>query len=359
MIIDGEDVCHCCTTIDGVTCTGAGNGGEGLGLQAVRVAAIDDVNLANELEAGDTIDGVTLVAGDLVLLPDQTSPDENGIYAAVASGAASRASGWNTSDDYLYGRRVAVRQGSYYGASLWELRTQAPTLETDRIDFLRVDRMGDTPTQRINIVSDFCTTAAVWSLGGAGGGSCTTVSTHATGGLHQGEILLEVNDPGSFAFARQRPPHGSWFITDDGPALFQAIIYLEDLPTASEDFEFRVGVIDSDSGPPTDGWYFQLEQSGGAAQWACMTSLGSVRSRFTASATPIANTWVHLEARQNQGASQIDYWIDRVYQGNLTTNIPTTGLSQNKHQMTKILGSGTVQIYSDGYQFLKDGRPIK
>lgn len=67
--------------------------------QSVRVASTAPVAIASALEAGDVIDGVTLVAGDRVLLKDQTSASENGIYVAVASGAASRSSDANGTVD--------------------------------------------------------------------------------------------------------------------------------------------------------------------------------------------------------------------------------------------------------------------
>ena len=67
--------------------------------QSVRVATISPINLAEDLEAGDLIDGVTLVAGDRVLVKNQSTAIENGIYVAVASGAASRSSDANGTAD--------------------------------------------------------------------------------------------------------------------------------------------------------------------------------------------------------------------------------------------------------------------
>jgi len=67
--------------------------------QSVRLASTANVAIANGLEAGDTIDGVVLVAGDRVLLKNQTTASENGIYVAVASGAASRSSDANGTAD--------------------------------------------------------------------------------------------------------------------------------------------------------------------------------------------------------------------------------------------------------------------
>ena len=67
--------------------------------QSVRAATVGAINISADLEAGDLIDGVTLVAGDRVLVKDQSTATENGIYVAVASGAASRSSDANGTAD--------------------------------------------------------------------------------------------------------------------------------------------------------------------------------------------------------------------------------------------------------------------
>jgi len=70
-----------------------------------------NVNISNGLEAGDTIDGVTLVAGDRVLLKDQTDATENGLYLSVSSGAASRDPEHDSISE-LSGGMVVVNQGT-------------------------------------------------------------------------------------------------------------------------------------------------------------------------------------------------------------------------------------------------------
>ena len=73
---------------------------QGLDVKAsVRVATTAAINLSTDLQAGDVIDGVTLIAGDRVLVKNQTTASENGIYVAVASGAASRSSDANGTAD--------------------------------------------------------------------------------------------------------------------------------------------------------------------------------------------------------------------------------------------------------------------
>ena len=74
-------------------------------------ATTANVNLSNGLEAGDSIDGVTLVAGDRVLVKDQSTASENGLYLAVSSGAASRDPEHDSIAE-LSGGMVVVNQGT-------------------------------------------------------------------------------------------------------------------------------------------------------------------------------------------------------------------------------------------------------
>ena len=67
--------------------------------QSVRVATTAAINLSSDLNNGDTIDGVTLVTGDRVLVKNQGTASENGIYVATATGVASRSSDANGTAD--------------------------------------------------------------------------------------------------------------------------------------------------------------------------------------------------------------------------------------------------------------------
>jgi len=74
-------------------------------------ASTANVTISSALEAGDAIDGITLVAGDRVLLKNQSTATENGLYLAVSSGAASRDPEHDTIAE-LSGGMVVVNQGS-------------------------------------------------------------------------------------------------------------------------------------------------------------------------------------------------------------------------------------------------------
>jgi hypothetical protein len=76
-----------------------------------EAATTANINLTTDLENGDTLDGVTLVTGDRVLVKDQTDATENGLYIVVASGAASRDPEHDTIAE-LSGGMVVVNQGT-------------------------------------------------------------------------------------------------------------------------------------------------------------------------------------------------------------------------------------------------------
>jgi len=111
--------------------------------QSVRVASVAPVAIASALEAGDIIDGVTLVAGDRVLLKDQSTASENGIYVAVASGAASRATDADSSAEVTTGMFTFVSEGNTNADSGWVLTTNDTiTLGTTGLTFVQFSGAG-------------------------------------------------------------------------------------------------------------------------------------------------------------------------------------------------------------------------
>lgn len=53
----------------------------------VRAATTANITISTALNNGDTLDGVTLATGDLVLVKDQSAPEQNGVYVVGATPA--------------------------------------------------------------------------------------------------------------------------------------------------------------------------------------------------------------------------------------------------------------------------------
>ena len=114
----------------------------------VRVATTANINLSTDLENGDTLDGITLVTGNKVLVKNQTSASANGIYDVVASGAATRNTDYDTIAE-LAGQIVVVQEGTTNGDDLYLCTTDtSASLGVSDITFTKVfPSSGGTVTQ--------------------------------------------------------------------------------------------------------------------------------------------------------------------------------------------------------------------
>lgn len=110
---------------------------------AVRVATTAAGTLASSFENGDTVDGVTLATGDRILVKNQASPSENGIYTVNASGAPTRATDADASAEVTSGIAVWVSEGTTNGETGWVLATDDPiTLGTTALTFIQFSGAG-------------------------------------------------------------------------------------------------------------------------------------------------------------------------------------------------------------------------
>jgi hypothetical protein len=114
---------------------------EGLSVRAAcRAATTASITLSGL----QTIDGVVLAAGDRVLVKDQASASQNGIYA-VASGAWSRATDADDSADVTSGMFTFVEEGTANSNAGYVLATANPiTLGTTALTFSKFSSAGDT-----------------------------------------------------------------------------------------------------------------------------------------------------------------------------------------------------------------------
>jgi hypothetical protein len=103
---------------------------------SARVATTQNGDLATAFANGQTVDGIVLSTGDRILIKDQTSGAENGIYIVNASGAPSRAIDANTAAHMVPGLMVYVREGAVNGKGTWKLTTTGTiTLGTTPLTF--------------------------------------------------------------------------------------------------------------------------------------------------------------------------------------------------------------------------------
>lgn len=150
------------------------------------VRAMTTVN--HSLSGLAAIDGVTPVANDRVLVAQQTTASQNGVYVA-ASGAWTRAADLDTSAE-LHNAVVAVKEGTTGAGTTWVQQTANPVVGTSAITFASLG--GRAPQMLVFTASSSFVKANYPGLvgvkvtivagGGGGGGAAATGATSASAG---------------------------------------------------------------------------------------------------------------------------------------------------------------------------------
>lgn len=106
--------------------------GQGAFWTTVRVASESNITLSGL----QTIDGVTLLSGDRVLVTGQTDATENGIYAAAA-GAWTRSSDADEASEFIVNKTVYTSEGTTNAGNVYAYGgPEDPTLGTSELSFL-------------------------------------------------------------------------------------------------------------------------------------------------------------------------------------------------------------------------------
>lgn len=224
-----------------------------LGMKApVRVATTANITLSGL----QTIDGVTLVEDDRVLVKNQSTASENGIYIAT-TGSWSRAADFNGARDCVRGTRIPVAEGSTYEGKVFYVTTANPiTIGTTSLAFSADDVAAFDSISPLTTVGDVI-------YGGASGTGTRLAGNTAT----QKKALIQAGD-GSSSTA----PAWEQISYDD----------LTDKPTFLEDItgESLLDLGDV-SGSPANGTQYALTYSSvGGGNFTLSTITGGAGSDF-------------------------------------------------------------------------------
>ena len=110
---------------------------------SVKAATTANVTLASDLENGDILDGVTLATGDRVLVKDQSTGSENGIYVVKVSGAPDRSTDADAGAEVTANFAVFVEQGTVNSDSGFTLTNNGTvTVGTTALVFTQFTGLG-------------------------------------------------------------------------------------------------------------------------------------------------------------------------------------------------------------------------
>jgi hypothetical protein len=110
---------------------------------SVRAATTTNGTLSTAYANTSVIDGVTLATGDRILIKNQTTGSENGIYVVNASGAPTRATDSDTGTEVAGGLAVFVEEGTTLADTGWVLTNNGTTtIGTTALTFTQFSGTG-------------------------------------------------------------------------------------------------------------------------------------------------------------------------------------------------------------------------
>jgi hypothetical protein len=110
---------------------------------SVRAATTADITLASALENGDVLDGVTLATGNRVLVKNQSTGSENGIYVVKVSGAPDRSTDADIDAELTSNFAVFVEEGTLNADQGYVLTNDgAITVGTTALTFTQFTGLG-------------------------------------------------------------------------------------------------------------------------------------------------------------------------------------------------------------------------
>ena len=139
----------------------------------VEAATTANLTLSSDLQNGDTVDGVTLATGDEVLVKNQSTDSQNGIYTVVSSGTASRSTEYDAIAE-ISGQIVVVNQGTTNDNTMWMCTTNtSATLGSDSVSFTKItpQNVGDVTLTGSQTLTNKTLTAPVLSGSSSSAGS--------------------------------------------------------------------------------------------------------------------------------------------------------------------------------------------
>lgn len=174
----------------------------------------------------------------------------------------------------------------------------------------------------LNAITDSAFTNTANAGGGAGQGF-----TFVTTGLGAGQVGVGSLDLGTGTTARSTIHKGGLSVFFGGGVhVFETYIYIPVLSTVTDEYILYTGFADvSGSGDMNDGAYFKYDRLTSVNWQMCTANGGAGNRTATASSTAVAaTTWTKLRIEVNAAGTRVDYFINDVNIGNVTTNIPTT-----------------------------------
>ena len=185
-----------------------------------------------------------------------------------------------------------------------------------------------------------------WDVVTSGGALVDTDAT-VVAPDHPGVVQFQVSSNGQSANLGLGG-NGYFFGTTD--VEFKASINIDTLATITQDYVFRIGFGDTTNGTDyLDGVYFEYNRSA-SLNWRGRTANNGARTSVIGSVV-VATGWARLRFLYRGSAGAVDFYVNDIFIGTISTNIPQTVTRVTDGCMTlvKTLGNTNRIVYVDYY----------
>lgn len=130
-------------------------------------------------------------------------------------------------------------------------------------------------------------------------------------------------------------------------------VNMNQLSNGTERYITRIGLITAAyNANPTSGIFFRYSDNVNSGFYECVCRNGGSETVISTTVAPaISTNWDKLEWRINAGGTSVEFFINNVSQGSLTTNIPTTTYLLIWFVLHKVIGSASQLMDIDYYYF--------
>ena len=327
------------------------------------VATTVNITLSGE----QTIDGV-LTSGSRVLVKNQSTTSQNGIYVSAA-GAWARADDANLAAE-LEGAAVGVTSGTTNKNTVWIQTTSGITLGTSAIGWQQIGYGAVDVIQETDINSevfnsqffDFEVSSTIsghtFGTFNDGGGLGGTPS-NSTFGINSTDKALGVfqcgtstSTAGGSSIARGLSITFGFGYT----ITLEFRIAMSGLSDGTDTFKIFAGFNDLTNNDGVDGAYFRYTHGTNGGRWEAVTRSNSVETAEDTGVLAEAGVFHVFKIVANAAGDQVDFYIDGVKTNDITTNVINDAARQTNATwaIKKTAGSTERFLYMDYAKYITE-----
>jgi hypothetical protein len=190
-----------------------------------------------------------------------------------------------------------------------------------------------------------------WAELSSGGGSSGTLDSGPPDNTSSGVVTLAC---GTTNTGRQtiESNNGINRILAGGNQTIEWRVQVSALSTSAQRYTIYAGLRDGNAaGDAANSICFKYSDNLNSGQWLGQTRNASTSTNVNSSVAVAASAWYKLRFQVNAGGTNVDFYVNDVYIGSSTTNIPTTNPMRFMAMIEKSVGTTNVNYLVDSLYY--------